>query len=137
MATTFFADRGTLLVNGVAVAHVKSLKYTIDEAIQRVDTMTVNKRSAGWKKGNRKVSGSFELEIPDQKAQIDLAFSYGQDISVVAQIGTAGERHSLLGLVQTAQDISSSVGDASKAINFEALDAVNENGPAVNAAIGL
>lgn len=137
MATQFFADRGFLIVNGVQVAHVKSLKYTIDESISRVDTMTANKRSAGWKKGNKKVTGSFELEIPDQSAQIDLAFAYGNEISVIAQIGQSSERHSLLGLVQTNSDISSSVGDATKSINFEAQDAVNENGPAVNAVIGL
>lgn len=137
MSTTFFADRGFVTINGVEAVHVKSVRWTIDDAISRVDTMTRNKRSAGYKKGNRKVSGSFELEIPDQQAQIDLAFQYGQDIAVICSIGENGERHSLIGLVQTTQDLSSSVGEASKTINFEALDAVNEKGPAVNAAIGL
>ncbi|RYZ86064.1 MAG: hypothetical protein EOP06_15180 [Proteobacteria bacterium] len=56
MATDFFADRGTIFINSREVAHAKSLKLTIDESVTVVDTMTKNKRSAGYKKGNRKVS---------------------------------------------------------------------------------
>ena len=137
MATTYFADRGTLQINSIVVAHIKSLKVTIDDSVSRVDTMTSNRRSSGWKKGNRKVSGSFELEVPDQKAQIDLSFQYGNEITATASFGTSSERFTIIGMVQTTSDISGSVGDVTKSINFEAIDAVNENGVAVNAQIGF
>ena len=135
--TTFFADRGTLFANSKELAFVKSVKLTIDESITRVDTMSRDYRSAGYKKGNRKVSGSFEVEIPDQKAQIDLAFLYKNDITMVAAFGTNGERFTLIGIVQTSQDLNGGVGDTGKSISFEAIDAVNENGSSVNAVIGF
>lgn len=133
----YYSDRGFVSINGVEKANVKSVKWTIDESIQRVDTMSRDRRSAGWKKGNRKITGSFELEVPDQRAEIDLSFTYGQDITVICSLGTNGERWSLIGLVQTTQDMSGSVGEGMKTINFEAIDAINENGPAVNSEIGL
>lgn len=136
--TTYYADRGTLLINGVPALHVKSLKFTIDEAITIVNTMSANRRSAGFKKGNRKVTGSFELEIPDQQAQLDLSFAYeGNDFSVTVMVGKNSEKYSLIGLVQTNQDLSSSVGETAKTINFEALDAINQGGPTVNASVNL
>ena len=137
MATTYYADRGSLIINGIEVANVKSVKFTIEESISRVDVMTKNHRTSGYKKGNRKVSGSFELAILDQQAQLDLSFLYqGNDISVSCKVGQKSESYTLIGLVQTNSDISASVGETSKTINFEALDAVNEGGSAVNSIVG-
>ena len=137
MATKKYADRGFLYVNGILTANIKSIKVTIDESVTVVDTMTANKRSSGFKQGNRKVSGSFDLEVEDQRPSIDMAFLYGQDVSVIFQMGTAGDRWQLTGLTQGNQDMSTSVGDSGKTINFMALDAINENGPTVNAQIGF
>jgi len=136
MATNFYADRGFLTINGVQKQNIKSIKWTVDESLTRVETMTANRRTAGYKKGNRKITGSIELEVPDDKAEIDLAFLYGQDVNAICQLGNSGERWTLKGLAQSNQDYSGSVGDASKTINFEAIDAVNEGGPGVNAVIG-
>lgn len=137
MATQFYADRGFVTINGVEKANIKSVKWTVDEAVTRVDTMTRNHTSSGWKKGNRKITGSMELEIPDTAAEIDLAFTYGQQVNIICSLGTAGERWTLKGLVQTTQDMSGAVGEATKTINFEAQEASNESGPAVNAIVGL
>lgn len=134
--TTFFADRGFVTINGVELANLKSVRWTIDEAISVVSTMSRNRIDAGFKKGNKKISGTMELEVPDTKAQIDLAFAYGQEVNVICTLGN-GERHQLIGLVQNSQDLNGSVGETSKTINFMALNAVNENGPAVNSDIGL
>lgn len=136
MATTYFADRGYAIANGVEIAHLKNIRWTVDESLSRVETMTRNRRTAGYKKGNRKVSGSFELEVPDDKPQIDLSFNYGKDFSVIATLGN-GERHQLIGLEQASQDLNGGVGESGKSIAFEAIDAINEGGPAVNASIGL
>jgi hypothetical protein len=133
----YYADRGFVSINGREKANVKSIKWTVDESLARVDTMSRDRRSAGWKKGNRKVTGSMELEVLDSKAEIDLAFKYGQDVDVVCSLGTNGERWKLIGLEQSSQDLTGSVGDAGKSISFECVDAVNENGAAVNADIGL
>jgi hypothetical protein len=137
MATTFYSDRAFVTINGTEKANLKSVKWTIDDAVTRVDTMSRDHRSVGWKKGNRKITGSMELDVPDTKAEIDLSFLYGQPVDIVCTLGSSGERWTLRGLVQTTQDYSGSVGEASKTINFEALDAINESGAAVNAIVGF
>ena len=135
---TFYADRGFVTFNGREVANLKSVKWTIDDSVTRVDTMTRNRRSSGWKKGNRKVTGSFEFDVPDNQPQPDLSYLYGQDgVNVITQLGTNSERYSLLDFVQTTMDHTGSVGDTGKTINFEARDCVNENGEAVNAIVGF
>ena len=136
MATNYYADRGSLIINGIEVANVKSLKVTIEESISRVDVMSKNHRTSGYKKGNRKVSGSFELAIPDNQAQIDLSPLYqGNDLSVSIKFGQKSESYTLIGVVQTNSDLSASVGETSKTINYEAIDAVNEGGASVNSII--
>lgn len=130
-----FSDRGFITINGVEAMHVKNISVSKDEGLQVVNTMTRNRRSAGFKKGNLSVSGSLEFDIPADKAQLDLAFNYGNDINVVFEFG--GERHQAIGLEQSSAALSGSVGDSSKSISFLALDLVNENGPAVNSGIGL
>ncbi len=138
MALNFFADRAYLTFNGIEVANLKSLKLTIDDAVTRVDTMSRDHRSAGWKKGNRKVSGSFEFDVRDDQAQPDLSYLYGQaGVNAIFQLGTKSERFSVLDLVQTTSDYSGSVGETGKTMNFEARDCVNENGQAVNQIIGF
>jgi hypothetical protein len=135
--TNFYADRGFVTINGKAKVNLKSVKWTIDESVTRVECMTADRSTSGYKKGNRKISGSMELEIPDNKAEIDLAFLYGNEVGIICSLGENGERHSLSGIVQTKADFNGSVGEASKTIDFEARTAVNENGPAVNSQIGF
>lgn len=137
MATQFYADRAFVTINGVQKLNLKSVKWTVDEAVTRVETMTADRTTAGFKKGNRKCTGSMELEVPDNKAEIDLAFQYGNEVAIICQLGTNGERWTLSGIVQTTQDMNGSVGEAMKSINFEARVAVNEGGPAVNSQVGF
>ena len=132
-----YADRGQLLINGKQAMDLVSIDLNIDEAITVKETMTANKISLGYAKGNKKVSGSFGLAIPDDQAQLDLAFKYGSEISVVALFGANSERYNITGLVQNTQALKSGVGSADKTINYLALDAVNEGGPAVNSPVGL
>ena len=135
--TKFYADRGQIYINGKFLSDVSSIDLSIDEAITVKETMTANKISSGYAKGNKKVSGFFKCEIEDIKAQIDLAFAYGQEINVVAAFGANSERYNIKGLVQNTQALTSAVGSADKTISYLALDAVNEGGPAVNSSIGL
>lgn len=132
-----YADRGSLFINGKFAFDVTAIDLSIDEAISVAETMTQDRISLGYKKGNKKVSGSFKFELDDQKAQIDLSFQYGNSINIVAAFGTNSERYNIKDLVQNTQSLTSSVGSADKTINFMALDAINEGGPAVNSTVGL
>jgi hypothetical protein len=137
MATNFYADRGSVFVNGVAWANIKSMKWTADAAVSVVETMTANKVSPGYKQGNQKVSGSLELAVPDVGSVPDLAFLYGQDVTIICQLGSAGDRHTLKGVAQNNRDNQASVGDAGTTLAFTALQDVNEGGPGVNSVLGF
>lgn len=137
MSTKFYADRGALYIEGKFLTDVVSIDCSVDEAISVKETMTADKISLGFAKGNKKVSGSFQCEIEDDKAQIDLAFAYGREINVVFAVGKASERLNIKGLVQNSLALKSSVGSSDKTISFLALDAINEGGPSVNSSIGL
>lgn len=134
----FFADRGFATINGVEVALLKSIKWTVDNKVTRVDAMSRDHASSGFKRGNKTITGSFEFDVRDDQPQIDLSFLYGQaGVNIVAQLGTNSERWSLIDVVQTTQDFTASVGESGKTINFEARDCVNEKGTAVNSIIGF
>ena len=134
----FFADRGSATINGREVALLKSLKWTIDNKVSRVDTMTRDRSSSGWKKGNQSITGTFVFDVRDDQPQPDLSFLYGQEgVNITTGLGTKSERYSLLDIVCTTTDFSASVGETSKTVNFEARACVNENGQAVNSIIGF
>jgi len=133
----FYADRGFVYVNGVQWADLKTVKWTIDQAVSVVETMTANKISPGFKQGNQKVSGTLEIAPQDGKPTPDLSFLYGQDVTIICQLGANGNRNTLKSVVQNNLDQNSSVGDASVSIAFTALQGVNEGGPGVNSVLGF
>lgn len=131
-----FADRAFVAINGFEALYVKSADLESSESLQRVETMTRNRRTAGYRYGNKSVQLSLELEIERDKAQLDMALAKDtDDIQVVFICG--GERYSAVGVRQSSMGVRGSVGDASKSIKLEALDLVNENGTSVNASISL
>lgn len=134
--TQLFADRGFITINGFEAMHVKSIRVSRNQNLQRVETMTRNRRTAGYKRGNLQVQVSFDLDIEAQRAQFDLALADPTaDIKAVAEFG--GERHTITGLAEASTEFQGSVGDASKSVNCEALDVVNENGTSVLSDLGL
>ena len=136
MATKLFADRAFITINGFEAMHVKSANLKISEALARVETMTRNRRTAGYKRGNKSIQLSVTLDIEAKKAQIDAAIADPTaEINCVFEVG--GERYNATGLAVSDTSLDGSVGDSSKSINFEALDVVNENGTAVNVDISL
>lgn len=132
----YYADRGFITINGFEAFAVKDINIDVDDKITQVDHMTKNYRGSGFKRGNRSVSISLGLDIPEKKAQLDLALvDPAKQVNLVCTIG--GERHQAIDVVQPSFNLSASVGDAGKKINLVALDLVNEKGQAVNADIGL
>lgn len=131
-----YADRAFLEVNGNEVADCISADCSASENLSRQSTMTKNYRDAGFKKGNRTVNLKLTLAITRKQAQIDLALAdEDADVNVVFICG--GERYIAKDCAQSNMNLTSSVGDASKSLDLEALDLVNENGNSVNAIISL
>lgn len=131
-----FADRGFVTVNGVEVLHLKSANISTNENLTRADHMTRNRRSSGYKYGNKHIQIALEKDIEWNRAQIDLSIADPEaDVNMVFVCG--GERYTVKGVAQSDMSLNSSVGDSSKSSNYEALDIVNENGDSVNTDIVL
>lgn len=131
-----YADRAFVEVNGNEVADLVSADCNADQALSVVDTMSKNYRSAGYKKGNLKVSLKLTMAITRKQAQIDMALA-DDEAEVNAVFICGGERYIAKDLAQSTMALTGSVGDASKSLDLMALDLVNENGNSVNAIISL
>ena len=131
-----YADRAFIEINGTEVADVESLDLTVSESLSRVETMTRNKRSAGFRKGNKVVNGSFTLAVESDRSQVNLGL---KDPSSTANLAftMGGERFSVIDVEEAEMSHSGSVGNATKTIRFEALDVVDENGRSRLADFGL
>lgn len=131
-----YADRAFVTINGLAVADLQTANFTRTQNLTRVETMTRNKRSAGFKKGNLGLTGSLEVAIKKLVAAIDLAIiDPAKEVNLVFEVG--GDRYTIKDLAESDMSMTGSVGDASKSINWEAIDIVNENGQSVNNIISL
>jgi|ERR1700747_546242 len=136
--TKIFASRVFLTINGFESLHLKTCSLKVAEGLARVETMTADRSSAGYKYANRSIQIATEFEVEDARAQIDIAIADPtKEVNMVFQVGNGGDRYIVSGLRQADMSIDGSVGDASKKINFEALKCVNQNGVAVNVDISL
>lgn len=131
-----YADRGFVTINGYEVVDLKSANVQVNENLSRADHMTRNYRSSGFKKGNKHISVALEKDIKFNQAQIDLSIADDSaEVNFVFECG--GERFTVKDVALSDWGINSSLGDASKSSNYEALDIVNENGDSVNVNISL
>lgn len=136
MATKLFASRAFLLINGFESLHLRTANLKCSESLARVETMTRDRSSAGYKYGNRSIQISATFDIENARAQIDPAIADPtKEVSMVFECG--GERYIAGGVKASDMSIDASVGETSKAINFEALTLVNQNGVSVNVDIAL
>lgn len=131
-----YADRAFISINGVEVADVKTASVTRTQNLSRAETMTRNKRTSGFKKGNLSVTGSYELDIKALQASIDIGIA-DPDVEVNMVFEVGGDRYAVKDMAESDMTITGSVGDAGKSTNFEAIDIVNENGASVNIVLAL
>ena len=114
-------------INGFEVAELENVDYDFNENVTRVETMTRDRRSAGFRKGNKGVSLTLLLAIENERPQINLALANPDNqITIGAEVG--GEKLSFIDCIQTQMTGTGSVGNATKTLNIEALDFVDEKG---------
>ena len=107
--TKLFADRMFITVNGFELLHCVTGSVKRNANLQRVETMTRNKRTAGYRSGNLGIQVDVELDIEQKSAQIDpFLGSDDTDINLVAECG--GERYIVKGLKESSMELSGSVG---------------------------
>jgi hypothetical protein len=136
MAAKRFADRMFFEINGFDPIYVKTGNISRSQNVSRASHMTRNRRDSGFKQGNLGVRASLSLEIPSDRAMLDLALADPtKDVNLVAECG--GERYTCKDGIESDMTLHGSVGDAGKDINLEFLDCVNENGTSVNTDFSL
>lgn len=122
-----FCDRAFLECNGEEIADVETVDYSVKENLTRVETMTRNRRSAGFRKGNMGISLTCGLAIEIDKVALAVRLkSPGAVANLVVEMG--GERLSFKDVEQAEQSGTASVGNAKKTLQLEAIDFVDENG---------
>lgn len=122
-----FADRIFIAINGFEILEVENVDYTFNPNLTRVETMTRNRRSAGFRKGNKAVSLVITLATENDKAQINLGLKQpSSKATIVAEQG--GDKFTFVDVEQGEMSGTASVGNSTKTLNFEALDFVDENG---------
>lgn len=122
-----FADRAFVAINGFEILELENLDYTASENLTRVETMTRSRRSAGFRKGNKAVNLVLTLATEKDKAQINLALKDPANVaSVVVEQG--GDKYSFIDVEQSELSGTAAVGNATKTLNLEALDFVDEKG---------
>lgn len=122
-----YADRAFLEINGEEIADIEDIDYQVIENLTRVETMTRNRRSAGFRKGNLGIALTLGLAIEIDRPQLAMRLKApNATANVVVEMG--GERLSFKDVEQSQQSGNASVGNAKKTLQLEAIDFVDENG---------
>ncbi|MGZ3316858.1 MAG: hypothetical protein ACXU95_06110 [Isosphaeraceae bacterium] len=136
MAAKRFADRAFIEINGFDPIYLKTANMTRSQNLTRASHMTRNRRDSGFKQGNLGVKVSLSLDIPNDRAILDIGLADPtKDVSLVFEAG--GERYTCKDGAESDLTLHGAVGDAGKDINLEFLDCVNENGSSVNTDFSL
>lgn len=132
----FYADRIIVAINGVEQLDVESMDFNINENLTRVDTMTRNRRSAGYRKGNAAIQLTPVFAVAQDQAQINLALKDPtQEVTVIAEQG--GDRFTFTGIEQGELAATGRPGESTKTLTLQAIDYVDENGQSRLGDIGL
>ncbi|MGZ3686701.1 MAG: hypothetical protein ACXWPM_00040 [Bdellovibrionota bacterium] len=136
MAAKRFADRAFIEINGFDPIYLKTANMSRNQALTRAEHMSRNRRSSGFKQGNLGVKVALSLDIPSDRALLDVALADpSKDVNLVFEAG--GERYTCKDGAEADMTLHGAVGDAGKDLNLEFLDCVNENGSAVNVDFSL
>jgi hypothetical protein len=136
MAAKRFADRAFVEINGFDPIYLKTANMSRSQSVNRASHMSRNRRDSGFKKGNLVVKVALSLDIPEDRAILDIALADPtKDVNLVFEAG--GERYTCKDGIEADMTLHGAVGDAGKDINLEFLDCVNENGSSVNTDFSL
>lgn len=122
-----FADRAFLAINGFEILELENLDWTFNPNLTRVETMTRTRRSAGFRKGNKAVSLVLTLAQENDKAQINLALKNPANKATVV-VEQGGDKYTFVDVEQGEMTGTANVGNATKTLNLEALDFIDERG---------
>lgn len=132
----FYADRMFLEAGGNELADIETMDLTVNENLTRKETMTRNRRSAGFTKGNLAISMNVTLAVEADRPQINIALKNpASTLTLVAIIG--GDRFSFIDVEQGQMSATGTVGTATKTLALEAIDFIDENGRSRLSDLGL
>lgn len=122
-----FADRIFMAINGFEVLELETLDWSFNPNLTRVETMTRNRRSAGFRKGNKAVNLTATLANPNDIAGINLSLKDPSNVATIV-LEQGADKFTFIDVEQGEMTGTGSVGNATKTLNLEALDFIDENG---------
>jgi hypothetical protein len=125
-----YADRGFISVNGVEVLDVENISVKQTDGTKPVPTMTRNRRTKGFVKGNREFTISFAVAVQNALGTPKIESIDFENNSVALTFEHGADRYSLTNLdFADAEQGASGVGsEGKKSFNMVATDMVDQVG---------
>lgn len=127
---TIFADRGFISINGTEVLDVENIQLRQNDGTKAVPTMTRNRRTKGFVKGNREITLSFSVAVQNKLGtpKIESIDFENQDAALTFEHG--GDRLTVVGLdhADVSQDASGVGSEGKKAFNMVGTDVIDQVG---------
>lgn len=125
-----YADRGFLSVNGVELLDVESITVKQTDGTKAVPTMTRNRRSKGFVKGNREITINFVIAVQNKLGSPkieDIDFE-NQDVALTFEHGVDRYTARNLDHADVEQSASGVGAEGKKTFNMVATDIIDQVG---------
>lgn len=127
---TLYADRGFISINGVEALDVENITVRETDGTKPVPTMTRNRRTKGFVKGNREITCSFSVAVQNKLGTPKIEDIDFENNSVALTFEHGADRYSLINLdhadnEQSAPGVGS---EGKKTFNLVATDKIDQVG---------
>lgn len=130
---TLFADRGFISLNGNEFLDVESISVRVSDGTKAVPTMTRNRRTKGFVKGNREISCNFSVAVQNKLGSPKVESINFEDNDVAMTFEHGADRYTLVGAQFVDEEqASSGVGaEGKKTFNMVFTDIIDQVGNSV------
>jgi len=127
---TIFADRGFISVNGVEVLDVENISAKLTDGTKPVPTMTRNRRTKGFVKGNREFTLNFSVAVQNKlgSPKIEEIDFENNDVQLTFEQGSDRYTYVNLDHADTEQSASGVGAEGKKVWNMVATDRIDQVG---------
>lgn len=125
-----YIDRGFISLNGVDVLDVENIQLRQADGTKAVPTMTRNRRTKGFVKGNREISLSFSVAVQSALGSPKIESIDFDSNNAAMTFEHGGDRYSVVGLnfVDTDQSASGVGSEGKKSFNMVGTDVIDQVG---------
>jgi hypothetical protein len=125
-----FIDRGFISINGVELTDVENIEVKQTDGTKPVATMTRNRRTKGFVKGNREFTVSFSVAVQSKLGTPKLENIDYENQSVGLTFEHGADRYTMVNLdhADTSQSASGVGSEGKKSFSMVATDMIDQVG---------